>query len=191
MNYCPPGHRCIRICTKVGAYGWRGVWGSSPREFWVWWMWSPVFWCIFGMASWRRPVPKFVQIHSLLLFCFLTYWGSDFTRLGLQGPLIFWARQAHSVIHPCSHATNADSNAGRHSSSKQVYWSWHQNHLSWIIHSFIQLCHLFDLFDMKKKNSHAKQPLSSFMPRADPDSCTRTWIIIVDVFMCSSLQSAG
>ena len=46
-----------------------------------------------------------------------------------------------------------DSNAGRHSSCRQVYWSWNQNHLVWnysFIYSFIYVTCLIHLICKKK-----------------------------------------
>ena len=147
MNYCPPEHRWTRT-PPIYLYesGWK--WGKGSLGVLIQKMLKlvDVISCIL-VPFWGWPAG---DLFRFIAFCFLTYWGSDFTqRLGLQGPFTSWVIQVHSVeLHPKSILALSihtrclvyahDSNAGRHSRCRQVYWSWNQNHLV-LNYSFIHV----------------------------------------------------
>ena len=160
LNYCPPGHRC----GSGGPSPWNVEVGSCD------FLYSGAF------LGWAAG-----DSFGFIAFCFLTCWGSDFTpRLGLQGPLTSWAIQVYqrnSIQNSsllCLHARCVvyahDSNAGRHSSCRQVYWSWNQNHLV-LNYSLIHVTCLMSLICKQLNNTNNNNNDNGPGGQGAPSSC--------------------
>ena len=116
-------------------------------------MWFPIFWD--GQLEKGN-----IYMFRFKAFCFLTYWGSDFTQpLGLQGPWTSCFVYSRKVSCLCAwlkrwqtHQLRAGILIMKSESSR--FWII-LLFIHWFIHSFIHLCHLFNVFNMKKykKNS--------------------------------------